>query len=452
VALDLIHPPLFYVRLKLWMDIVGDDLFWLRLLPVIISCIAIIPFLGLCRELKQKTWVTALALFFLAVNGSLIKYSQEVRMYSLLMCLSLFSMWLFARYFNRGKSLVFLVIVNILLVYSHYFGWYVVSAEVVTILIFQRAKWRPIVAMFGAVLASFLPWMIAVWQAARGGSALGQNIGWMSRPGIREVTTFVFDLVEPFYYQASNAESTSIWRVSVPILLITLFALILYFAKWKQRTEDEKRTTYFLLIFAGLPIHASFVASWLLPYSIWGTRHLIIAFPPVAILTAIALYNISLGWLRVTAITLMVLFSGYAFALHAMRPTPQYSWCAWEQLATDINAFETPLFATEDIIAYHLWFARRKEGAAGPRVTKVDGLEGVNEDKAFFLPRGFDTVSRKKLDQINDQRLWLALRFQEDLRPKDPPLRDFLRAGYRIVDQKHMGTSEGTSAMFLLEK
>jgi uncharacterized membrane protein len=452
VALDLIHPPLFYVRLKLWMDIVGDDVFSLRLLPVIISAIAIIPFLLLCRELKLRTWVTALALFLLAINGSLIKYAQEVRMYSLLMCLSLFSMWLFARYFNRGKSLAWLLLVNVLVVYSHYFGWFVVSAEVLAILIFQRTKWRPIVAMFGVVVASFLPWMIAVWRAAQSGSALGQNIGWMSRPGPREIWTFIIDLIEPFYYQASNAEPTSIWRVSAPILLIILIAVVLYFAYWNQRTDDEKRRVYFLSIFAGLPIIAAFIVSWLLPYSIWGTRHLIIAFPPLAILAAIALSAVSLRWLRVAAITLIVLFSVYAFALYATRRTPQYSWCAWEQLGTDINASETPVFATEDLIAYHLWFARRKEEGAGARMTKVDGLEGVNEDKAFFLPRGFDAVSRKKLDEINDSRLWLALRFEKDPMPKDPPLRDFLKAGYRIVDQKSIGTSEGTSAIVLLEK
>src|SRR6187402_689377 len=149
VALDLIHPPLFYILLKFWIAIGGDGLLWLRLFPVLFSVIALVPFLLLGRELKVPTWTKALALFLLAVNGPMIKWAQFVRMYTLLMCVSLFSIWVFARYFNRGKGLIPLTIVNILLVYTHYYGWLVLAAEVVAILIFQRIKWRGVAAMVG---------------------------------------------------------------------------------------------------------------------------------------------------------------------------------------------------------------------------------------------------------------------------------------------------------------
>src|SRR5205814_7568263 len=94
-----------------------------------------VPFICLCRDLRLNNWATILAFFFIAVNGSLIKYSQELRMYSLLMCLSLFSMWLFVRYFRNGKGIAVLTIVNILLVYTHYFGWFVIVSEIVILLL-----------------------------------------------------------------------------------------------------------------------------------------------------------------------------------------------------------------------------------------------------------------------------------------------------------------------------
>ena len=104
VAQDLIHPPLFYALLKMWIGVGGDGLLWLRLFPVLFSFLALIPFISLCRELKLNNATIAIALGLFAVNGALIKYSQTVRMYTLLMFLSLMSIWLFARYFNRGKS------------------------------------------------------------------------------------------------------------------------------------------------------------------------------------------------------------------------------------------------------------------------------------------------------------------------------------------------------------
>ena len=103
VALDLIHPPLFYMILKAWIAVGGESLLWLRLFPLLFSVIALIPFFLLGRELKLSKRTIALALFLLAVNGPMIKWAQFVRMYTLLMCLALFSIWLLARYLNSGK-------------------------------------------------------------------------------------------------------------------------------------------------------------------------------------------------------------------------------------------------------------------------------------------------------------------------------------------------------------
>ena len=52
VAADLIHPPLFYALLKLWMAVGGESLPWLRLLSVLLSVASVAPLLLLCRELR----------------------------------------------------------------------------------------------------------------------------------------------------------------------------------------------------------------------------------------------------------------------------------------------------------------------------------------------------------------------------------------------------------------
>ncbi|MBC7901572.1 MAG: hypothetical protein H7070_16135, partial [Saprospiraceae bacterium] len=40
VAQDLIHPPLFYALLKVWIGVGGESVFWLRLFPVLLSTLA----------------------------------------------------------------------------------------------------------------------------------------------------------------------------------------------------------------------------------------------------------------------------------------------------------------------------------------------------------------------------------------------------------------------------
>lgn len=297
VALDLIHPPLFYLVLKFWILAGGDEILWLRLLPALLSVIAVFPFIAFCRELQLTRWTQVLALFLFAVNGSMIKYAQEVRMYSLLLCLSLFSMWLFARYFIKGKSFLPLVIVNVLLIYSHYFGWFFVLAEVGAIIAFQRIKWRLAVTMLGVSLVSFVPWIVAVVLASRSGSGLSQNIGWMSRPGVLAVGTFLANLVEPFHFQASSAGAVSVYTISIPLLLIALASIAIYAANAVKADAKERRNLCLLLLFILTPIVLAFTASWIMPYSIWGTRHLIIVFAPVSILLAIIFSSRSPSWL-----------------------------------------------------------------------------------------------------------------------------------------------------------
>ena len=214
-------------------------MFWLRLFPVLLSLLAVWPFYLLCRELRLRFTTIVLALVFFSVNGALIKYAQEVRMYSMLLFLSLVSLWLFTRFFFRGKNIWILTIVNALMIYTHYFGWFVVTAEVLAILFFQRIKIRHVLIMFGIQVLAFVPWIWALLKAAGTGAGVQQNIGWIARPGISAILDFVFDIVEPFYFQQSNAQPSSLLYISVPILVVIGAAKLWYIAQWKSHVRHR---------------------------------------------------------------------------------------------------------------------------------------------------------------------------------------------------------------------
>src|SRR5213080_4345853 len=59
-AADVVHPPLFYALLKIWVAIGGESLAWLRLFPVLISVAAIVPLVLLSRALKLREMETNL--------------------------------------------------------------------------------------------------------------------------------------------------------------------------------------------------------------------------------------------------------------------------------------------------------------------------------------------------------------------------------------------------------
>jgi uncharacterized membrane protein len=459
VAQDLIHPPLFYVFLKIWISIGGESLFWLRVFPVFFSSIALIPFYFLCRQLKLSTTSFIIAFLLIAVNGNLIKYAQEVRMYCVLLCLSLFSLWLFARYLNAGKGIWVLTIVNILLVHTQYFGWFLVVSEVAVLLYLQRVKIGQMMIMFGLTVASIIPWAIAVFQASQINSDVSQNLSWASKPGFLSIVRFLFNLNEPFYFQVSSNDAISIWQVGLPLLLIIFSAIGFYFVDWKTRDESEKSSTVFLAIIVFVPILFAFTASWILPFSIWGTRHLIIVFAPSSILLAKIIDGVQIKTLRVGLISAsLVVFCG-AFFLELNRKAPQPIWCAWENFANSLsestrhiqNDSNIAVYTFEDLVAYHFWFALR-DSDRGFRVYKVSGVDELAENKAYFLPRGFDGVKIVSFEEITEGKFFVAFRSErqdQEFELTKPPLKNLIEKGYKIGATKTF-ESNGFKA-FLVE-
>jgi hypothetical protein len=67
------------------------------------------------------------------------------------------------------------------------------------------------------------------------------------------------------------------------------------------------------------------------------------------------------------------------------------------------------VYAFEDLVAYHLWFALGGERGRF-RVSVVKGVPGLAEDPAYFLPREFKEVEVKDPDALTGERFWVAFR------------------------------------------
>src|SRR5947209_7017846 len=431
-AADLIHPPLFYALLKIWMAAGGDSLLWLRLFPALTSVLALVPFLLLARELRLGPTATDVALLIMAADGYLIKYAQEVRMYSLLFLLTLLSLWLFVKLLNaeRTRRGLFLAhaFVNLLLVYTHYYGWLVVACEAAFLLLRDRRGLRAMLAASVALALLFIPWVAACARASAEGSGLAQNIGWIARPRPRDLWQFLALLNEPFYFRQSSDEPLYA-RGGAPLglLLFGLPVLILLLrtplrrrreAAQPENADGENTKRYdgggrgtrndehgrrdddehearddggrteavlFLSFFTALPVALAFAASYALPQSVWGERHLIVVAAPYALLAGLALARLRPFWLKSMALIILCCWFLAVGALSLVRREGAYIWCAWESLAasaasdearSDLNTAAeatqsnsttaarsdskasasqpVTVYAFEDLVAYHL--------------------------------------------------------------------------------------------------
>ncbi len=287
-AFDLVHPPLFYVLLKLWVGIGGDGLLWLRLLPALFSCLALVPFYFLCRDLELSEWQMNFALSLLCLNSDQIFHSQYLRMYSLLFLLSICSYWAFA----RRRNLWLLGVINVLLVYTHYYGWAMIASEGLCVLWVERKRLWAFLACCGAVFAGFVPWLMYASHYALMRGGLKDNLGWIHRPNPGDLFAFYVNLTTPHESRYLSAA------------FLVLAAALLYVGIRKLPRSLTERVPL-LLVAAILPPLVSFAISQWSPQSVWGNRHLVIAIVPFYLLIAISFSVLPVERLRPIAVVLV---------------------------------------------------------------------------------------------------------------------------------------------------
>ncbi len=126
-----IHPPLYYLLLRGWRELLGEDEFGLRSFSAFVGVLTVAASLSLAALLfrrgafnRKVVFLASLAAFLAAVNPALIYYSRETRMYALLALLSALSTLALIRWLNavqrRYWSLLYIITATAGL-YTHYF-------------------------------------------------------------------------------------------------------------------------------------------------------------------------------------------------------------------------------------------------------------------------------------------------------------------------------------------
>ena len=375
---DVVHPPLFYMLLKLWIGIGGQSLQWVKLLPALFSIASIAPFFLLCRELNLEPRTMNLALWLVAVNGLLINHSQELRMYSLLLLLSVSSLWLFGKLVNRDAGTLMIQValcaVNLLLVFTHYYGWVVVALEFIFLLIWKRLHLRSFAITAAFLIFCFSPWVYFVERAARVNPSR-LEFTWNQPPALSELIGFYGNLNGSLSYR---------WKVLGTALVMLLFLFPVTVWGWRvagrelERVRSTAATFCWLALFAFGPPALSFFASHILPQPVWAFRYLIIAAPAYMLLVAGAAYRLKPTRVRIGTVMLIVCWS----ALSGFAEIADGDRIAWQPLVEGMIQAEleqpgVSVYVTDANIGNTIQYYLDQAGETRFQVSFVNGFESA---------------------------------------------------------------------------
>lgn len=270
------NPPLFEIILHFWIKVFGISEAAVRCLPMLFSALSVIPVYLVGRDFFNTRVAIVSSLLF-TFSTMQIWYAHDCRVYSLFLLLTALSVYLFFILLRAGKPtrllIASLILTNTLIVYAHYFGFFVWLIEGLILVFYYRANrklWFSFSAVMFFSILLYVPHIITLYERFFDSATHGT---WLKAPaGIESLYNMIWSF--------SNAPL-------IAVLCLTLFAMsLIKFFAFTNRKISNPFVTY-LIIWFTVPFFAMFFLSYRIPMFL--DRYLIFITPAFYLLLAIGL-------------------------------------------------------------------------------------------------------------------------------------------------------------------
>jgi hypothetical protein len=345
VRQDTTHVPFYFFILHFLIKLAGDSDFTLRFLSVIFGVLTVplIYFMGkkLCHgDTRVGLWAALLATF----SPFYLWYSQEARMYALLVFLGLLSVYCLLRAIDENKT-----------------GWYAIYAMTATAMLYtslfsgvlfvfegllgllaawKRRRWV-ILAVFVIISLAFLPglWHHLVWLTPERQQLVEDNLVTVYNywPGILQ------DILNSFNFGLS-LDPTGLTLLNLALLV--LFAIGLLYLSWDRPSDTTQgkpfdpstslraslaqdkpphrwNSSLFLLGYIAIPVISMYLVTLRLPIY-RGSRYLMIISPAYYLGLAAGLVAIKRRTWLLFLLCLSLILGGMLLSDHNYFFSPDY--------------------------------------------------------------------------------------------------------------------------------
>jgi mannosyltransferase len=265
------NPPLFEILLHFWVKLFGISPVSVRLLPMLIACFCPVALFFFAKR-NFSVRVAFVSSLLLSFSQLLLYYSHDCRVYTLFVLLSILSVHFYFAAIESGKmfACAMFVVTSALLIYSHYFGFFVLFFEIVHLVGFRRRHLTPFVVCFVAIGVLYLPHLYPL--LARMGDSVSRGT-WVEPPsGIESLYNSLWAF--------SNFPFITVGCIA--LLVFSLAALVV-----KRRNLWLNHKVVFIVLWFLFAYIGMFVVSYRLP--VYINRYLIYALPAYYILLGVCI-------------------------------------------------------------------------------------------------------------------------------------------------------------------
>ena len=292
------HPPFYYVLLHGWINLFGTSDVAVRSLSGIFGLLTL-PLVWILGRRKGGPTLGWVAVAVVSVSPFAVRYSNETRMYSLVIFLVVVGWLLLDDVIDRGKAtigrFVAIAVVGAVLLYTHYWSIWLLGALGLTSLwkIWRaddrsaRRPWISIVIALVVAGVAFIPWLpVMLYQSAHTGTPWAKA----SRP------TSALSLMLADNGGGNYGEQTLVGAFFAIAVLLGIFG----FAIDRRTTGLDLRTrpvfrgaAWIAALTFAIGCLVSFVSS-----SAFASRYSAVIFPLLAVLAAAGCICFASRWVR----------------------------------------------------------------------------------------------------------------------------------------------------------
>jgi mannosyltransferase len=403
----------YYILLHFWLKL-GDSETFLRSLSALFA-VATVPILCLLGRRLFDRRAGVIAGILLAANSFLIQYAQEVRGYTLVVCLVTLSSYLLVLALERRTPALWIAWATCTALgsHTHFFAALVCLAQLLCLpLLGRRFPWRGVALGLGALALFLLPLVLF--------EPLGSDqIGWMQRPRSWRTITH-------FYRYATGSR---------PLLaLYTLFATATVLRGVRRSPPGTWPSIgwrhMYVVAWAVLPVLVAYLFSRRVK-PVFEIRYLIIVVPALALLGGSCIARLPRAWLRGPIVVVMLYLSSRCLCWF-------YTDCDkedWRNASSWVLAQAQP----GDAAIFYWWSGREAFRyylhRAGPRAPQVIPLDLTTRAENRDNPRY--QLDHRRLERMPAlyPRVWIFLRSDPGCGDRVAMLKT-LETHYRCVAEK----------------
>lgn len=286
------NPPFYYYCLSVWVKLLNDSEFCVRLLSVIFSSFAAGLLFLLANKYINKT-TAIISSFLYLCNNFLYFYSHEARAYSLMALLVLLSSYFYLNFKNKNdwKHILLLGLINFLICYTHYIPTMVIGYQFLLMFFFfnkdQKLKFSySLLITLALVLLRFTKKQFLLIFAFTDSN----NTFWLKKSEF----SYLLEVLSEFFYN---------YYLIVPFLILIIIGLTFH-------CKNKNSQTNLVIIYSLLIGIVSVVFVYLLGkrVSIFLDRYLIFTVPFIFILIGYTLSYVKYKYLTITLSFMFFLF------------------------------------------------------------------------------------------------------------------------------------------------